>query len=261
MNTQRPCFLLMVLFLLASTQSLTLAGQPFYDDFEDGSATDQKPVTWSIYPTPFDAGKAEVINGSLVLTPSTEKDPYPSDPEVSELDMVVTDQLYHNISVETVVRATGPNTWIAGIGALDTFINHGKQGKGVFGLFRDDGLMSVNYGSDSDISVLGQFNTGLNFVTTDVHLKLDVVNDRVMFSSWAEGSQPPANPQISRQLPIPVRPLSYQGRAIIASLSDSETPDGIAFRYVSVVPEPSMGGLSVIGLLGLVRSIRRRLTA
>ncbi len=244
--------LLAILFLLQSV-SPSEAGKPFRDDFEDGSINDNQPVTWSIYPSPLDAGKAELIAGSLVLTPSTEKDPYPSNPEISELDMVMSDQMYHNISVETVVRTTGPNVSIAAIGGLDTFFTNGKIGKGVYGLFRDDGSLGISYQSDSDVSILANSTSNLSFFKQDVHLKFEVINDRVNFSAWADGDQPPAVPQISRILPIPVRPLSYEGRPVIAALSESAVPDGIAFRYVSVVPEPTMGGLSILALLGVLR--------
>lgn len=248
--------LLAILFLLQSVSS-SEAGKPFRDDFEDGSISDNQPVTWSIYAPPFDAGKAELLGGSLVLTPSTEKDPYPGDPEISELDMVVSDQMYHNISVETVVRATGPNVWAAGIGGLDTFFTNGKQGKGVYGFIDNEGGLSINYASDSDASALGRFTTQLSFLKQDIHLKFDVINDRVNFSAWAEGDQPPAAPQISRLLPIPVRPPSHQGRPVVVSLSRSDTPDGFAFRYVSVVPEPAIGGISVLAILGLLRHRRK----
>lgn len=244
--------LLAILFLLQNV-SPSEAGKPFRDDFEDGSISDNQPVTWSIAAPPFDAGKAELLGGSLVLTPSTEKDPYPGDPEISELDMVVSDQMYHNISVETVVRATGPNVSIALIGALDTFFTNGKIGKGVYGLFRNDGSLGVSYGSDSDVSILANSASNLSLFKQDVHLKFEVINDRVTFSAWADGDQPPAVPQISRILPIPVRPLSYEGRPVIGAISESAVPDGVAFRDVSVVPEPAMGGLSMLAIVGLLR--------
>ena len=47
--------------------SIASAGEPFFDDFEDGDYMDDSPVTWSRYPAPYDLGTVEVTEGNLVL--------------------------------------------------------------------------------------------------------------------------------------------------------------------------------------------------
>jgi len=66
------------IFLASFVVVLTLVGSVatgeivFLDDFEDGSATDGDPVTWS--PVPGLTGSFEVIDGDYVLTRPTDSE-------------------------------------------------------------------------------------------------------------------------------------------------------------------------------------------
>jgi hypothetical protein len=78
----------------------SLAQTAFFDDFEDGNHADGNPVTWSRYPAPFDVGDVSVQNGSLVLTPPIDGPPSGFQ-GYWETDVVVENQLYHDVNIHT----------------------------------------------------------------------------------------------------------------------------------------------------------------
>ena len=63
-------FLASFVVVLTLVGSVATGGIVFLDDFEDGSATDGAPVTWS--PVPGFTGSFEVIDGDYVLTRPTD---------------------------------------------------------------------------------------------------------------------------------------------------------------------------------------------
>ena len=61
---------LVLVLVLTLVGSVATGGIVFLDDFEDGSATDGVPVTWT--PLPGATGSFEVIDGNFVLTRPTD---------------------------------------------------------------------------------------------------------------------------------------------------------------------------------------------
>jgi len=103
--------LVMVLPLVGSVATGEIV---FFDDFEDGSATDGAPVTWS--PVPGFAGSYEVIDGDYVLTRPTD---------IEEMYSFVDQYTLADTSIRTQARLI-PGGWWFGLGA------RGNLGEGFY---------------------------------------------------------------------------------------------------------------------------------
>jgi len=91
-------FLASYVVVLTLVGSVATGGVVFLDDFEDGSATDGAPVTWS--PMPGWTGSFEVVDGDYVLT-------RPRDSE--EMYSTVNQNALGDTSVRTQGRLNGPS--------------------------------------------------------------------------------------------------------------------------------------------------------
>ncbi|MFO0913246.1 MAG: hypothetical protein U0795_09825 [Pirellulales bacterium] len=252
--------LLRVLQLLVLTvlTSSPLMGQVILEDFEDGSITDGSPANWKRYGPPFDKGDVIIQNGSLVITPPTSGTPSPNDPNTWETDVYLQDRTYHDVNILTQVRALGDFPTAIGINAIDTDAVNYPGGSGVFGLLVNDGpdrYLDLSYSIGTSGGTFGQVDTDLILFDTEVNMRLTIQGEQVTFTVWEVASPEPA-PQFVRQLPSALR--NHFGYMGLYSIGRNQ-PAPAAFRYVTIVPEPTTGGLGLAcGLAVLCRGRRRR---
>ena len=115
-----------VVFLLTCSSSNAQLQPPYFvDDFEDGNAEDNNPVTWQLA-APYDTGTAEVINGEYVLTPPNTATPLPGALNWSEVDSVVAGPDFREVSVYTQLRVLGSGNEYAGVFARGTYAPTGE---------------------------------------------------------------------------------------------------------------------------------------
>ncbi len=208
-----------------------VGGTSFFDDFEDGNFADGNPVTWSRSPAPLDAGTVEVLSGDLVVTPSIDVVPYPQFPNYHEFDLVVEDQLFHDVTIQTRVRALDLGMSSAGVAALDTLVTDGLMGSSVYGFLVSDGRLVIGHQRNSTVNNIQEITTDISIAEGDVNLKLTVHGELASVSAWPEGSAEPVEPQLTTRLPTWLR--NQEGRmAIFAGSLDPAIP--IAFQFVEV---------------------------
>ena len=94
-------FILVLALVLTLVGSIATGGIVFLDDFEDGSATDGAPVTWS--PVSGNTGSYEVIDGDFVLT-------HPSNNE--EMYSIVNQYTLADTSIRTQARLIPGGWWL-----------------------------------------------------------------------------------------------------------------------------------------------------
>jgi hypothetical protein len=228
---------------------LVVAGQPahaatvFYDDFEDGSATDGSPVTWSLV-SAWPQTTIGVDQGNLRI--GTSRIDRSAVAGVQDLHLSTS-------SIRAQVRLEGPGDSVAV--ALRASAAESKAhdleiaGDGTIWL----GLAGQWESVASDLRPLEE----------DVLLQLDAVGTKITGWAWRAGEAKPAEPIYRRttsQLPAGF-PGVYYGD------TTSDGASGVAiFRYVHVadspIPEPStLGLLSLVAASGLRRTSRPRLPA
>jgi hypothetical protein len=242
--------------MFASTNALA---QSFIDDFEDGSAADGSPVTWSDYPAPYNLGTFAIVDGDLVISPATSGPTLPAAPNYREKDVVADDRLFHNVNVHARVRALTNQPSVAGIGVLDTHVTDGRIGMAVNSFLVFDGsrrYLGMNREINQSFVAMGEVNTPISHSAVDVNLRVVITANQASFSVWPEGEPEPAVPQLQGTLPSAFD--NVQGRVVIFA-GNAVTESPLAFRFVSAVPEPS--SLALVGsavTAALLRSWRRR---
>jgi hypothetical protein len=239
--------------------SSTAQAQAFLDDFEDGSATDGSPVTWSDYPAPYNLGTFEVVNGDLVISPATSGPTLPAAPNYREKDVVVAGRLFHNVNVRARVRALTNQPSVVGIGVLDTHVTDGNVGVSVNSSLVYDGsrrYLTMNREINQNFATLGEVNTSISHSAADVHLRMAISGNQASFSVWPEGEPEPAVPQLQRTLPSTFD--NIQGRVVIYA-GNGGTASPVAFRFVNAVPEPSSLALMGSAVVAILSRARRRI--
>jgi hypothetical protein len=217
--------------------SSAVGGKAFTDTFQDGSHEDDSPVTWSRYAAPLDLGDVTVIDGDLVIVPPASGPlPYPSVPNYWETDVVVENQLYHDVNVVAQVRALNDEPSVVGISVLDTFYNDLSNGENlVFALALIDNsrYLTLHYfKGETAFRLAIQEPTMISHRDEDLNFRLVVSGDKVRATAWPSGSVEPA-PQLAGVLPELFDNLA--GRvALIAGGQSAEAP--VAFRAVTVIP-------------------------
>jgi hypothetical protein len=247
---------------LAATATLWAASiahaQPFFDDFEDGSATDGSPVTWADYPAPYNLGTFEVVNGDLVISPATTGPVLPAAPNYREKDVVAANRLFHDVNVLARVRALTNQPSVVGIGLLDTHFTNGNVGVSVNSSLVFDGsrrYLTMNREINQSFVNLGEVNTPVSHSAQDVNLRFSIRGNQASFSVWPDGQPEPLVPQMLRTLPSSFD--NVQGRVVIWA-GNAVTASPVAFRFVNVVPEPATAPLAVVSLLATLCWTRRR---
>jgi hypothetical protein len=230
--------MLTIMFLTSFVVVLTLVGSVatggivFLDDFEDGSATDGAPVTWS--PVPGATGSFEVIGGDYVLThPTANEEMYSHVHQYTLADM----------SIRTQARLIGSNaTWI-GLGA------RGKPGVGTYvaALKNNSKLNIWRFGSGrSDWWPLASVDVGIDPRAQDVLLRFDVVGNELSAWAWQEGDPMPAEPQVTTVH----SEFATGGVGVGVDLGSRYSNSEAIFRYVEVYvpipPTPDFNGDGIV---------------
>jgi hypothetical protein len=231
------------------------------DTFDDGSVTDGIPLNW-IVPGWIPNGQFRVENGDLTLTASNIPPTVPgADPSFTEMDIVADGVVVRDLSFRTRVRGLLPANpsapyWI-GFNVRDTLTRDWITGSSINAAIQSNGMLAVTYLLDNEISGpptgvdVARVSTGLNFVTEDVNLQLNVEGNQVRFTAWGVSQQKPQTPQIVGTLP---NTLDDSGTVVLWTLprsSDWNKP--VAFRHVEVapIPEPSTAALGSLGVVAV----------
>ncbi|MHC4535781.1 MAG: LamG domain-containing protein [Planctomycetota bacterium] len=207
------------MFLASFIVVLTLVGSVatgkivFLDDFEDGSATDGAPVTWS--PVPGLTGNFEVIDGDFVLT-------RPSN--IEEMFSVVNQYILADTSIRTQARLIGSNAWWFGLFA------RGAEGTIYIALLKNNTKLEIwRFGSST--RTLASVNVGIDPRAQDVLLRFDVIGNELSAWAWREGEPMPAEPQV-RAVHTQIATAGTVG--VAADLGTRLSNNDAIFRYVEV---------------------------
>jgi hypothetical protein len=210
----------------------TFAATVFFDDFEDGSATDGNPVTWAVmsnWPlTAFNVSGGNFLVGASVA----------DQPGV----VVVPTVTLTNTSIRAQFRAEGQSDQSFGVFARGDLVNNIAHSieVGVDG--------SLWMGIAGVVQRIGE--SDLRPTEEDVILQLDAIGNRITGWAWRVGDPMPSAPVFTRI--TNALPSGSPG----AISSPAETPQGTSgtavFRYVLVadmsIPEPS--GISLAAAAG-----------
>lgn len=232
----------------------------FLDDFSDGDHADGSPVTWASMVSPYDRGTVAIQDGNLVLTPNAGT-PATRD-DYWENDVYAEGPVYRDVNIHTQVRALVDDRSAVGISGLS---NQGTGGEnavwGLIVLDGDDRYLDLHYDFETEQNVsLASIQTDLSHITTDLHMRLAIVDRDVSFTVWPDGTDEPETPTLSGVLP----PMFDDVEGHVALLTAGRTVDvPVAFRHVEVttVPEPSgdgMIGFALAGLANVLSRLRRR---
>ncbi|MHC4521783.1 MAG: hypothetical protein ACYTAS_24585, partial [Planctomycetota bacterium] len=150
---------------IRSIGSVATGGIVFVDDFEDGSATDGAPVTWSSV-SGF-AGSYEVVDGDYVLTRPTSYE---------EMYSGVDQYTLADTSIRTQARLIGSGAWWFGLGARN------NRGVGTYVvLWRNNGRLEIwRFGASAYVgSMLASAYVGIDPRAQDVLLRFDVIGNEL----------------------------------------------------------------------------------
>jgi hypothetical protein len=241
-----------VVVFFSSLSSVSAQLQPpyFIDDFEDGSATDDDPVSWVLTP-PFDKGTIEVLDGDLLITPSNEGTPIPGVPNWTEIDVSPEGLEYDQVSIRTQVRSLRSADNNVGLFARNT------DETSLWAYIQPNGRMVLST-YDGTHNEQWTYNSQFNTASNDIHLRFDITNDQAMFSAWYDGQDPPEHPQLIAYIPDYI---SETGRVGLwnGEIRSGTTRTSLAVRYFEAlpIPEPTGFTLCVFALLGLFGYARR----
>ena len=177
------------MFLASFVVVLTLVGSVatgeivFLDDFEDGSATDGAPMTWS--PVPGYNGSFDVIDGDYVLT-------RPSN--IEEMYSFVNQHTLAGTSIRTQARLIGSNAWWL---ALLARANIAEPSAYVILMKNNARLEIWRFGPTASSSwMLAGADVGIDPRAQDVLLRFDVNGNELSAWAWREGDPMPTEPQV-----------------------------------------------------------------
>ncbi|MEZ6097982.1 MAG: PEP-CTERM sorting domain-containing protein [Pirellulaceae bacterium] len=227
-----PIRLFAIYVLLLAVPAISGAAVlPFFEDFEDGDATDGSPATWSPGAQP--TGTRIVSGGDYIFTASSLASSY-----VEESADLVGD-----ISIQTQIRFLETNAEsYAGVFARS------PDFRSYWGGITDSGQLYIGEELENGTStnVRGPVSTGINARVNDALLQFDVFGNTIGLTAWEDGRDKPMQPQIS-----------FQDDSLVSGtfglFIQSNASTKVAFRWFEAVPEPSTLVLLVFGLLYLVQ--------
>jgi hypothetical protein len=246
-----------VLVSLLLFGSSAAQAQFFYDDFEDGSATDGSPVTWVPEVPPWPVGEQRVEAGSLILTPA--RDEFPNS-GFYETDWEVEGDRPADLVLRAQVRALG-STEVAfhSIYARDTTSVDVRQGVYTSALVTTGGYLALIVGENLNNTFLSEGTfPDLTTRTHDVNLELRLLGQDLEVFAWRVGDPRPTTPRLSALSPLENVTMGRVGLAF-AHEDDVPTISG-AFRFFEVAPIPEPNTLTTATLclacLGILRRDR-----
>ncbi len=228
-----------IVFLASFVVALTLVGSiarggiVFRDDFEDGSATDGVPVTWT--PVPGMTGSFEVIDGDFVMT-------RPSN--IEEMYAAVNQYTLADTSIRTQARLIGSGAWWLALLARGSFTDYTTYAL----LLRNDKRLEIwRFGPPGPNSrILAGADVGIDPRAQDVLLRFDVIGNELSARAWREGDPMPVEPQVTT-----VHSEWAMGSVgIAADLGWRLSNNDAIFRYVEVYestpPTPDFNGDGIV---------------
>ena len=249
-----------LLLVLVYTNSST--AQFFIDEFDDGSTSDGRPVNW-VPLAPFDGGQHVVQDNSYVLRPDSNSDF--ENASYSEIDVIVEDLSYGEVSLRSEVQLLGPNTdyWI-GVFGRRTLDESGNDA-GIWGAVRQNGGLQVGVFNDSlnmEMRWTGNYEPFESLWQNSVNIQLDVLADSAALTVWRSDTAKPTSPQIViPDLPDYVPAEGQVGMFTVQTINVQT--EQVAFRHFEAaqIPEPSALTLAVMGLATICGRHRRRRAA
>ena len=219
---QTIVFLASFVIVLTLAGSVATGGIVFRDDFEDGSATDGAPVTWT--PWPSRTGSFEVIDGDYVMTRPRNNE---------EMYCYVDKYTLADTSIRTQARLIGSGAWWLGLIAR---CNTTPTMYALL-LFNNGRLEIWRFGpTPGDSWVLAYTGVGIDPREQDVLMRFDIIGNELSAWAWREGDPMPAEPQVTA-----VHSEFAAGVvAIAADLGTRLSNNEAIFRYVEVYePTPT----------------------
>jgi len=166
--------------------------QMFFDDFEDGDATDGIPVSWGA-PSYADAGTREVIDGSFVLTADPAGPPF--------MDTDVEGRVYRDVSIRTQFMASAENA--VGLYVRSTLsgpLGTLTEGQQLWSLLWGDGRLTLAMSEGADFEILEETFLGWDPTGREVQMQLDLFDDLLTVSAWPDELDRPQSPQLSHDM-------------------------------------------------------------
>jgi hypothetical protein len=244
----------LTLFVLATFVAFseaipTEAGIPFRDDFQDGSFTDNMPVSW-VAPDYAQIGSRSIEDGNFVIERTGRDLP---------LDTEVAGHTYGKVSLRTLAR-TNSETGI-GLFAASTLsgpVDNADSGSQIWALLLGDGELLGGTVLGNIPEVNAQQQLPWDPTGQDVHLRLDYFSGSVKFWAWPASAEAPISPQLQFDVTRSPR-LDTEGRIGIWIWNPLRGELGpVEFREVTAVPEPSALVLVAMGLVGPFGCRRRQ---
>ena len=213
--------------------SPTLAGTVFYDDFSDGSVTndvpldrDGNPVVW----TPLagvDQGTGDASTGDYVLTTSSDIGAYISGSSHAELT---------NTSVRAEMQLTG-------VGAIAFLARGDREARTAYqgGISTATGNAYISYIQDETSHPLVAEPANVDVTSGNVVLQFDVIGETLSLFTWNAGEEMPAEPALQ------VNDSRFSSGVAAVLLDTDDGPGTGMFRYVHVAdaPIPAVNGYSL----------------
>jgi hypothetical protein len=230
--------------VLTLVGSVATGGIVFLDDFEDGSATDGDPVTWS--PVPGATGSFDVTDGDYVMTRPTD---------IEEMYSGVNQYTLADTSIRTQARLIGSSAWWFGLFARANL----ADGTVYVALLKNNSKLEIwLFGrSPSSSGMLASANIGIDPRAQDVLLRFDVIGNELSAWAWREGDPMPAEPQVTAVHSELATGIVGVGADLGSRYSDNEA----IFRYVEVdEPVPPLvidfNGDGIVDIKDLLRLIQ-----
>ena len=209
--------------------------QSFFDDFEDGDASDGKPVTWTVNPD--SDGLSRVVSGSLIVS---------GDDDATGNELVgvhASDIIFDDVSVETQATLNGQG--MMGI------LLRGSNNRGYIGALDHDGVATIWKESNSFSSLARATVTNID-TEAPVKLRFEAVGPNLSLTIW-QGDEKPQSPTIAAEND------EYHNGIIGVALAEISPDVTIAFHDVraTAIPEPTTAALSFAGFLSLLAAGRK----
>ena len=207
----------------------------FFDDFEDGDATDGNPVKWTVeQPEP---GTFEVIDGDLVVTLPDDPLP-PGDARGTCLSprITVTDASFRAQVKYIVPGSNWATFWSRGV----NFTPDGSESISLESAIRADGLLSLHISRltpDLVFQILRQAETDVNPFQEIVNFQFDVFGEFANVTVWPDGQPKPSKANLDTvRIPASVWDEGQFGLCS-ASFDNIEVPPQ-RISYFAALPTP-----------------------
>jgi RNA polymerase sigma factor (sigma-70 family) len=219
------------------------AATVFFDDFEDGSATDGSPVAWQAATGRYPATTFSVLQGDLHLTVSQSN--------TSGSMFVPLPQALADASIQAVVRLEGGGNDYAGVFARadNNGVSHTLEIEADGDVFLGIAVSGVGMGTFTQVA------TDLRPTQEDVILRLDAIGNTMRAWVWRAGEAMPQEPLLTATDTANQVPTGVPGVFYGASIPPEPTLGTAIFRSVLVadmpIPEPSSLALGSLGAVAL----------